>query len=166
MDGTFIGRKPLNGKKKLGVIPSDAKLTPWPDQVPSWDSLSADQKRRCRARCEVYEEGLLRRDGMLITYPGDRLVGHGGRQIVILVSEVRFYRRRIFKQIRRELLSHTTDKPIEILKAFACGPMIKGTCNADSHIGTWCHFPKAAVLYPLRRKISAIVAVLFGSTPS
>jgi arylsulfatase A-like enzyme len=29
----------------LGVIPADTKLTPRPDQIPAWDSLTADQKR-------------------------------------------------------------------------------------------------------------------------
>ena len=33
-------------QKKLGVIPQDAKLTPWPkDLLPDWDSLNADQKK-------------------------------------------------------------------------------------------------------------------------
>ena len=31
-------------QKKLGVIPQDALLTPRPDEVPAWDSLSDDQK--------------------------------------------------------------------------------------------------------------------------
>ncbi len=30
---------------KLGIIPSDTKLTPRPDWVPKWDTLSVDQKR-------------------------------------------------------------------------------------------------------------------------
>lgn len=32
-------------QKALGVIPADAKLTPRPDVIPSWDSLTPDQKR-------------------------------------------------------------------------------------------------------------------------
>ncbi len=32
-------------QKKLGVIPANAQLTPRPEQIPSWDSQSADAKR-------------------------------------------------------------------------------------------------------------------------
>ena len=42
-------------QKKLGVIPQDAKLTPWPkDLLPEWDSLSADQKKLFTRQVEVY----------------------------------------------------------------------------------------------------------------
>src|SRR5262245_24433129 len=32
-------------QKKQGVIPQDAKLTPWPDDLPKWDTLSAEEKK-------------------------------------------------------------------------------------------------------------------------
>lgn len=32
-------------QKQLGIVPRDAKLTPRPDSLPAWDSLSAEQKR-------------------------------------------------------------------------------------------------------------------------
>jgi arylsulfatase len=42
-------------QKKLGVIPQDAKLTPWPkDKLPEWDSLSADQKKLFIKQVEIY----------------------------------------------------------------------------------------------------------------
>src|SRR5271157_4590120 len=41
-------------QKKLGVIPADAKLTPWPDDLPKWDSLTADQKKVFARQAEVY----------------------------------------------------------------------------------------------------------------
>jgi len=41
-------------QKKLGVIPSDAKLTEWPKMVPLWDSLSPDQKRLYAREMEVF----------------------------------------------------------------------------------------------------------------
>jgi len=41
-------------QKKLGVIPRDAKLTPWPALVPTWDSLSTDQKRLYAREMEVF----------------------------------------------------------------------------------------------------------------
>ena len=31
-------------QKRLGVIPENAKLTPWPDSLPKWETLSADEK--------------------------------------------------------------------------------------------------------------------------
>jgi Sulfatase len=42
-------------QKRLGVIPKDAKLTPWPDDLlPRWDSLNADQKKMYAHQVEVY----------------------------------------------------------------------------------------------------------------
>jgi arylsulfatase A-like enzyme len=42
-------------QKKLGVIPPDAKLTPWPkDLLPEWDTLNADQKKMYARQAEVY----------------------------------------------------------------------------------------------------------------
>jgi arylsulfatase len=36
----------FENQKKLGVIPQDAKLTPWPaDMLKNWDQLSADEKK-------------------------------------------------------------------------------------------------------------------------
>lgn len=42
-------------QKKLGVIPQDAKLTPWPhDLLKNWDELSADEKKMFIRQAEVY----------------------------------------------------------------------------------------------------------------
>ena len=41
-------------QKARGVIPATAELTPRPKELPSWDSLSADQKRLCARQMEVY----------------------------------------------------------------------------------------------------------------
>ena len=41
-------------QKRLGVIPADAKLTPWPDSLPLWDSLSADEKKLYARQAEVF----------------------------------------------------------------------------------------------------------------
>jgi arylsulfatase A-like enzyme len=41
-------------QKRLGVIPAEAKLTDWPDSLPKWDSLSADQKKVYARQAEVY----------------------------------------------------------------------------------------------------------------
>lgn len=42
-------------QKRLGVIPQDAKLTPWPDKLlKTWDSLSADEKKLFIRQANVY----------------------------------------------------------------------------------------------------------------
>jgi len=42
-------------QKKLGVIPQDAKLTPWPDDLlKKWDELTADEKKLFIRQVEVY----------------------------------------------------------------------------------------------------------------
>lgn len=42
-------------QKKLGVIPQDAKLTPWPDKLlKQWDSLSAEEKKLFIRQADVY----------------------------------------------------------------------------------------------------------------
>jgi arylsulfatase A-like enzyme len=41
-------------QKRLGVIPANAKLTEWPDILPKWDTLSADQKRLFARQAEVF----------------------------------------------------------------------------------------------------------------
>src|SRR5260221_14057771 len=41
-------------QKRLGVIPANAKLTEWPDILPKWDTLSADQKKLFARQAEVY----------------------------------------------------------------------------------------------------------------
>ena len=41
-------------QKRLGVVPANTKLTPWPDDLPKWDSLSADQKKLFARQAEVF----------------------------------------------------------------------------------------------------------------
>ena len=42
-------------QKKLGVIPADAQLTPWPAEVlPPWDKLSAEEKKLFIRQVEVF----------------------------------------------------------------------------------------------------------------
>lgn len=41
-------------QKKLGVIPQNAKLTPWPDNLKKWDQLTADEKKMFARQAEVY----------------------------------------------------------------------------------------------------------------
>jgi arylsulfatase len=41
-------------QKALGVIPANAKLTEWPDSLPKWETLSADQKKLFARQAEVF----------------------------------------------------------------------------------------------------------------
>ncbi|MBN8998898.1 MAG: arylsulfatase [Rhizobiales bacterium] len=42
-------------QKKLGVVPADAQLTPWPsDRLKNWDQLSADEKKMFIRQADVY----------------------------------------------------------------------------------------------------------------
>jgi arylsulfatase len=42
-------------QKKLGVIPPDAKLTPWPDKLlKRWEALSSDEKKMFVRQADVY----------------------------------------------------------------------------------------------------------------
>ena len=50
-------------QKKLGVIPRDAKLTPWPDKLlKNWDQLSADEKKMFLRQVDVYAAYLMYTD--------------------------------------------------------------------------------------------------------
>ncbi|QIX26525.1 sulfatase-like hydrolase/transferase [Nocardioides sp. JQ2195] len=41
-------------QKDLGVVPEDTELTPRPEELPAWDSMSADQKQVAERLMEVY----------------------------------------------------------------------------------------------------------------
>ena len=41
-------------QQRLNVIPADAKLTPWPDDLPQWDSLTFLQKKLYARQAEVF----------------------------------------------------------------------------------------------------------------
>jgi arylsulfatase A-like enzyme len=41
-------------QKKLGVIPPNTQLTPWPDDLPKWETLNADEKKLFARQAEVF----------------------------------------------------------------------------------------------------------------
>ena len=41
-------------QKNLGVIPPDTQLTPWPDDLAKWDTLSAEEKKLYAREAEVF----------------------------------------------------------------------------------------------------------------
>ena len=47
---------------KLGIVPANTRLTKRPDEIPAWDSLSADQKRLYARMMEVYAGALSHAD--------------------------------------------------------------------------------------------------------
>ncbi len=50
-----LREKIFENQKKLGVIPQDAKLTPWPkDLLKEWDQLSADEKKMFLRQVDVF----------------------------------------------------------------------------------------------------------------
>ncbi len=41
-------------QKRLGVVPPNAQLTPWPDDLAKWETLSADEKKLFARQAEVF----------------------------------------------------------------------------------------------------------------
>ena len=41
-------------QKRLGIMPENAKLTPWPKELPEWDSLSFEEKKLFIKQADVY----------------------------------------------------------------------------------------------------------------
>ena len=41
-------------QKRLGIMPENAKLTPWPKELPQWDSLSLEEKKLFIKQADVY----------------------------------------------------------------------------------------------------------------
>jgi arylsulfatase A-like enzyme len=41
-------------QKRLGIMPPDAKLTPWPKELPEWDSLGALEKKLFIKQADIY----------------------------------------------------------------------------------------------------------------
>ena len=44
----------FENQKRLGIIPADAQLTPWPKDLPAWDSLGWDEKKLFIRQADVY----------------------------------------------------------------------------------------------------------------
>jgi arylsulfatase len=41
-------------QKRLGVIPQNTQLTPWPDELPKWETLTPDQKKLFARQAEIF----------------------------------------------------------------------------------------------------------------
>ena len=52
--GTSCARQIIANQKKLGVIPPDTQLTPWPDLLPKWETLNADEKKMFVRQADMF----------------------------------------------------------------------------------------------------------------
>jgi len=57
-----VREETFSRQKQMGIMPADAKLTPRPEELPAWDSLSADQKKLFARMAEVYAAALSHAD--------------------------------------------------------------------------------------------------------
>ena len=44
----------LANQKRLGVVPANTQLTPWPDDLPKWDTLPSENKKLFARQAEVF----------------------------------------------------------------------------------------------------------------
>jgi arylsulfatase A-like enzyme len=44
----------FTNQKRLGIIPADAKLTAWPNELPEWDKLALDEKKLFIKQADVF----------------------------------------------------------------------------------------------------------------
>ena len=49
-----VREKIFANQKRLGIMPENAKLTPWPKDLPEWDSLSWDEKKLFIKQADIY----------------------------------------------------------------------------------------------------------------
>ena len=52
--GTQLREKIFANQKRLGIVPQDAKLTPWPKELPQWDTLSLIEKKLFIKQADVF----------------------------------------------------------------------------------------------------------------
>jgi len=78
----------FENQKRLGVIPKDAKMTPWPEEhLKSWDKLTADEKKLFIRQAEVYAAYAAYSDheiGRVIKAFSD--IGQGDNTLVIYIN--------------------------------------------------------------------------------
>jgi arylsulfatase A-like enzyme len=60
-----VREETLAQQKQLGIVPANTELTKRPEQIPAWDSLSADQKRLFSHMMEVYAGALSYADNQI-----------------------------------------------------------------------------------------------------
>ena len=81
-------------------------------------------RRVRRARREVDEERLLRGERLLVSDPGDRLVGHVRHEVVLRVVG-QLDGRRAVEQVGRPLVRLAADEPVELVEALVRRPAVE-----------------------------------------
>jgi arylsulfatase len=74
-------------QKRLGVIPASTQLTPWPDELPRWETLPAENKRLFAHQAEVFAAYAAYTDneiGRVIQAVED--LGKTGNTLIIYIS--------------------------------------------------------------------------------
>lgn len=77
----------FNRQKQLGLIPSQTRLPPRPNDIPAWDSFSTDQKKLLVRQMEVYAGFVAQTDyeiGKLLEKIRD--TSHGDNTIVLFIT--------------------------------------------------------------------------------
>jgi arylsulfatase A-like enzyme len=73
-------------QRKLGVVPQNAKLSERPEELPSWDSLSADQKRLFARQMEVFAGFMVQTDEQVgRVLEAVRQSPHGDNTLIFLI---------------------------------------------------------------------------------
>jgi arylsulfatase len=57
-----LRQETFDRQRKLGIVPADTKLTPRPEQIPAWDSLSPERKKIASRLMEIYAGYLAQTD--------------------------------------------------------------------------------------------------------
>src|SRR5947208_11655236 len=52
--GTKVRETIFANQKRLGIMPENAKLTPWPKELPDWDSLGFVEKKLFTRQADVF----------------------------------------------------------------------------------------------------------------
>ena len=96
---------------------------------------------------EVDEEGLVRRQRLLLRDPGHGLVGHVLHEVIALFGRLlRLDRRRAFVERGVPLVGLAADEAVEVLEAAAAGrPGVERPTGLVCHTGTSWHLPNCAV---------------------
>ena len=83
-----------------------------------------------RARREVHEEGLVRRQRLLELHPGDRLVRHVRHEVIVRVSRD-LDRVHAVVEVRRPLVGLAAEEAVELVEPGPCRPAVGRARRAD-----------------------------------
>ncbi len=88
--GWDVARKQiLANQKKLGIVPADTRLAPWPSEIPAWSSLSPVEKRVYARYMEVFAAMIAYQDAQIgrILDEIDRMGQSDNTMVIYLVGD-------------------------------------------------------------------------------